>query len=68
MIEKYKEFLMTISPELEGYILRYFHVEKWKVGTIARQLNIHHSVVTRVLMKMGISKKIFQKRRSLIDV
>lgn len=30
-------------------ILRYFHAEHWKVGTIARQLHIHHSVVRRVL-------------------
>ena len=41
---------MTISAELEAKILRYHHVEKWRVGTIARQLNVHHSVVTRVLV------------------
>ena len=29
---------MTIPPELEAQILRYYHVEKWPVGTIARQL------------------------------
>ena len=36
---------MTISKELEASILRYHHVEKWRVGTIANQLHVHHSVV-----------------------
>jgi len=25
---------MTIPPDLEAQILRYYHVEKWRVGTI----------------------------------
>lgn len=58
---------MTISIELEGAILRYFHVEKWKVGTIAKQLTVHHSVVTRVLMQNGVQKAILSKRASLAD-
>ena len=29
---------MAISPELQAQILRYYHVEKWRAGTIARQL------------------------------
>jgi hypothetical protein len=35
---------LTIPKELEAKILRYFHVEKWKVGTISRQLGLHHSL------------------------
>jgi len=31
---------MTIPPDLEAQILRYHHVEKWRVGTIARQLHV----------------------------
>ena len=27
---------MTIPPDLEADILRYYHVEKWRVGMIAR--------------------------------
>jgi hypothetical protein len=46
--------LMSITKELEANILRYFHVEKWRVGTIARQLKVHHSVVERVLSQAGI--------------
>ena len=40
---------MTISKELEAKILRYFHVEKWLVGTIASQFGVHHGTVDRVL-------------------
>lgn len=57
---------MTISDELESKILRYYHAEKWKVGTIAHQLCVHHSVVTRVLRTTGISKKDFSKKELLI--
>ena len=38
-----------ISSELEAEILRLFQVEKWKKGTIASSLSLHHSVVERVL-------------------
>jgi len=31
---------MTIPPELEAKILRYYHAEKWRVGTIAAQLGV----------------------------
>jgi transposase len=58
---------MTIPDELEAKILRYHHVEKWPVGTIACQLNVHHSVVRRVLSQAGIPKANFIKRPSLID-
>ena len=58
--------LMTISNEIEAQILRYYHVEKWRVGTIARQLNVHHSVVRRVLSEAGIPKANFIKRDSII--
>jgi transposase len=57
---------MKISNELEAQILRYYHVEKWRVGTIARQLNVHHSVVRRVLSQAGIPKTNFIRRESII--
>jgi transposase len=57
---------MTISNELEAKILRHYHVEKWKVGTIARQLTVHHSVVKRVLSQAGIAKENFTKKESII--
>src|SRR5216683_2821026 len=58
--------LMTISTELEAQILRYYHVEKWRVGTISRQLNVHHSVVSRVLLQAGIPKANVMKGGSII--
>jgi transposase len=42
-----------IGREKEAEILRIFHAEKWKVGTIARQLGVHHDVVRRVLAQAG---------------
>ncbi len=58
---------MAIPPELEAKILRYFHVEKWKVGTIARQLGVHHGTVDRVLSRAGLPKIERPHRASLID-
>ena len=40
---------MTIAPDLVAQILRLHTVEKWRVGTIARQLHVHRDVVHRVL-------------------
>jgi transposase len=40
---------MTIAPDLVAQILRLHAVEKWRVGTIARQLHVHRDVVLRVL-------------------
>ena len=40
---------MTIAPDLAAQILRLHAVEKWRVGTIARQLHVHRDVVRRVL-------------------
>jgi transposase len=58
---------LAISTELEAKILRYFHVEKWRVGTIARQLGIHHGTVDRVLSQAGLPKVVRPHRPSMID-
>ena len=42
-----------ITPQLESEILRLHHAEKWPVGTIARQLGVHHSSVRRVIDQDG---------------
>ena len=47
---------MVISREREAEILRYYHVEKWRVGTIARQIGVHHNVVKRVLAQAGLPR------------
>jgi hypothetical protein len=36
---------MTISKEREAEILRLHYAEKWPVGTIAKQLGLHHCTV-----------------------
>ena len=58
---------MAIPPEFEAKILRYFHVEKWRVGTIAQQLGVHHATVDRVLSQAGLPKAERPHRASLID-
>ena len=46
---------MVTPPDIEAQILRFYHAEKWTVGTIARQLHVHHSVVRRVLAQSGLA-------------
>lgn len=58
---------MAISAELEAKILRYFHVERWRVGTIARELGLHHDTVDRVLSQAGLPKAERPHRPALID-
>lgn len=58
---------MTIPPDLEAQILRYYHVEKWRTGTIARQLRVHHDTVARVLAQAGLPRIGGPQRRSKID-
>lgn len=56
-----------ISNELEAKILRYHHVEKWPVGTIASQLGVHHDTVTRVLTQAGLPAIKKVDRPSMVD-
>ena len=58
---------MTIDSEQEAQILRYHHVEKWRPGTIARQLHVHHGTVARVLAQAGIVPAASRRRPSQID-
>jgi transposase len=56
-----------ISPEREAEILRLFHAEKWKVGTIATQLGVHHTTVQRVLAQHGVARAAVCPRPSMAD-
>jgi transposase len=58
---------MVTPPDIEAQILRFYHAEKWTMGTIARQLHIHHSVVRRVLAQAGLPRVGRQPRASQID-
>ena len=57
---------MTIPADQQALIRRLYHGEKWRVGTIARQLGLHHSTVTRVLTAGG-EPVARVERPSLID-
>jgi transposase len=62
-----EERIVTIAPELEAHILRYYHVEKWRVGTIARQLRVHGGTVRRVLAQAGLPRTGSVPRPSQVD-
>jgi transposase len=44
---------MKLDPHREAQILRLFHAEKWPIGTIARQLGLHHTTVRRAVARSG---------------
>lgn len=48
---------MVIHPDIEAQILRLCNQERWPVGTTARQLRVHHSVVRRVLESAGVPQQ-----------
>ena len=56
-----------IRPEHAAEILRLCHAEKWRVGTLARQLGVHHNTVRRVLAQAGQALGLATVRRSLVD-
>ena len=56
-----------ISRELEAEILRLYHAEHWRIGTLARQLRIHHDTVRRVLTQAGIPAAEQPTRGSMAD-
>lgn len=65
--EGQEEVIMGVSKETELEILRLHHAEKWKRGTIAKQLHLHHGVVDRVLAKNGVDVERLRVRGSMID-
>ncbi|WP_428261782.1 IS21 family transposase [Haliangium sp.] len=56
-----------ISKEREAEILRLHHAERWRVGTIAKHLGVHHTTVQRVLGQAGISTGGLTTRPSIAD-
>jgi transposase len=55
-----------ISEEKKQEILRYHFVEKWRPGTISRQLGIHYETVQRALRDAGAPPAI-STRSSIVD-
>jgi DNA-binding transcriptional regulator LsrR (DeoR family) len=44
---------LVIPAELSASILRLYRAERWRVGTIARQLHAHRDTVRRALAQAG---------------
>jgi transposase len=47
---------MTISAELEHRIVCLYRAERWRIGTIARQLGVHRDTVRRVVQQAGLER------------
>lgn len=58
---------MTIPLDLAARIARLYTVEHWRVGTIARQLHVHHDTVSRVVGEHGAAAPEVPLRPSLVD-
>jgi transposase len=56
-----------ISKDRESEILRLHYAERWRIGTIARQLGVHHTTVQRVLSQSGVQPQVVAPRPSMAD-
>jgi len=59
---------LVLTPEIEAQILRFYHAERWRIGTIATQLRLHRDTVTRVLSQAGLPLMGPVRRASAIDL
>lgn len=55
------------AAEIEAEVVRLYHAEQWKIGTIATQLRVHHGVVRRVLRENGLPLPKLAPRPSRVD-
>ena len=58
---------MAIDKQTRAEILRLFFAEKWKIGTIARQLGVHHATVDRIVADAGVPLPVRGRRPSKLD-
>ena len=58
---------MVIPADLSARILRLYKAERWRVGTIARQLHVHRDTVKRVLAQAGEPAPASPMRPSRVD-
>lgn len=59
--------MRRVNPEIETEVLRLHLVEKWPIGTIAAQLELHHSAVRRILANAGLPAPQLAPRPSMVD-
>jgi transposase len=62
-----EDLTVTLPPDIEAQILRYYHAEQWRIGTIAKQLHVHRDAVTRVLAQAGLPRLAKLHRPSKVD-
>lgn len=58
---------MVIPADLSARIVCLYKAERWRVGTIARQLHVHRDTVRRVLAQAGESAPATPLRPSRVD-
>lgn len=58
---------MSVTPELKATILHYYDIEKWRIGTIVRQLHISRTTVTNILAQAGLLDARVAQRTTLLD-
>jgi len=58
---------VTLSDEQRARIKTLFHAEHWKVGTIARELALHHETVKAVLATQDFVSRGKRARASALD-
>ena len=58
---------MAIDKQTRAEILRLFFAEKWKIGTIARQLGVHHNTVDRIVADAGVPLQLRGRKPSKLD-
>jgi transposase len=56
-----------VGKDVEAQIVRLYHVERWRIGTIAGQLGIHHSTVRRVLARAELGEPVRVHRPTMLD-
>ena len=56
-----------ISKDVHSAILRKFNHEKWPIGTIAKQLGVHHETVERVLWRSGLQDRVRRPLKSSLE-
>ncbi len=47
--------MKKVDAQVEHEVLRHYLVDSWPIGTIARELRVHHDVVRRVLDQRGVT-------------
>ena len=58
---------MAIDKQTRAEILRLFFAEKWKIGTIARQLGVHHNTADRIVAEAGVPLRLRGRKPSKLD-